>query len=303
MNILRYLVDNPNLIAFDNTNIINNAGVKIVNNHILFEQEKEFFVYLDNFDRFEELVFDVKKETNVKIYLLTYQSHFIKIKYKFNLDNLAKVELFTNFMARRKTKADINLDFDLKTKADLSLLNALSFKGKINMSTSVLLNGIESKVNMEVLNIGKDSSESFVKQSIYHNEISTQSHINNWLIATDNAKLSYSVSGSIAKTKEFSKCHQSNKGIMLSDGCAITVEPVLLIDEYNVEASHGAAIGQMDELQLYYLQSRGLNEQEAKSLIISGYTTPFIHMIKDKDVALQLTSQISRLIGRKIYNE
>jgi Fe-S cluster assembly protein SufD len=71
-----------------------------------------------------------------------------------------------------------------------------------------------------------------------------------------------------------------------------------LIDEYDVEASHGAAIGQMDELQLYYLMSRGMSESEAKSLIINGYTLPFISLIANEKIEKILKRQVSRVIRR-----
>ena len=90
---------------------------------------------------------------------------------------------------------------------------------------------------------------------------------------------------------------------MLSNKGEIEVEPKLFIDEYNVEASHGAAIGQMDEMQLYYLLSRGLTEQEARSLIIFGYTNPFLSMIEDKNIKRMLTSQITRVMKEKANYE
>ena len=303
MEILKYLTNNPNLIAFDNQEIINNAKIFIKNNHLLFRSGKEFFIFLDNYDKYSELNLDIKENQNIKIYLITYQSRNFKIKYNFNVSSNAKLEVFTNFLSKRKTTASIALDFTLGENAYLKLLNALTFKGRIELSSLVNLNGKNAKTEIELLNVGGNDSEYFVNQTVNHNEIATLSDINNWLISTDNSKLKYTVTGKIVKGMEHSKCHQSNKGIMLASDSEIMVEPKLLIDEYDVEASHGAAIGQMDELQLYYLLSRGLSVQEAKSLIITGYTNPFINMINNQEVAKQLTSQISRLIRRKTNNE
>ena len=303
MEIVKYLINNPNLIAFDNQEVINNANIKIKKNHLLFHMGKEFFVFLDNFDKFSELNFDIAENQDIKIYLITYQSRKLKVKYNFNIAKNAKLEIFTNFLSRRKTKTNITLDFTLGENAYLKQLNALTFKGNIEFTSLVNLNGKFAKTDIELLNVGGHGSNYIVNQTVNHNEIATLSNINNWLISTDNSKLSYTVTGKIVKGMERSKCHQSNKGIMLADNSEIMVEPKLLIDEYDVEASHGAAIGQMDELQLYYLLSRGLSVQEAKSLIITGYTNPFIMMIDNKEVAKQLASQISRLIRRKTNNE
>ena len=59
----------------------------------------------------------------------------------------------------------------------------------------------------------------------------------------------------------------------------LDANPLLLIDEYDVEASHGAAIGKIDEEQLYYLMSRGLTLKVAESLIISGFLSPVLNIL------------------------
>jgi Fe-S cluster assembly protein SufD len=303
MEMLNFLKDNPYLIAFDNIETINNANIAIKDNHLTFNKGNEFFVFLDNFDKFNSLNFTIKKEQDIKIYLITYQSRKIEIDYNFELQEKANLKIFTNFSSRRKTFLNANLKFTLAKNAKLTVLSALTFNGEVKLNETVNLNGLNATVDIDLLNVGGKTSKYYVNQDVFHNEKATISNIDNWLIATDQAKLAYSVSGSIQKGKEFSKCRQSNKGIMLSDSCEIMVEPKLFIDEYNVEASHGAAIGQMDELQLYYLLSRGLTENDARSLIISGYINPFISLIDNKEIATQLTSQISRLIRRKAYNE
>ena len=49
------------------------------------------------------------------------------------------------------------------------------------------------------------------------------------------------------------------------------IEPNLFIDEYDVEASHGAYIGKFDEEELFYLNSRGLDENKCYELLINGF--------------------------------
>jgi Fe-S cluster assembly protein SufD len=85
---------------------------------------------------------------------------------------------------------------------------------------------------------------------------------------------------------------------MLSEHSEIACEPTLLIDEYNVEASHGAAIGKMDDLQLFYLLSRGLSETEAKALILSGYINPFINLIENDKLKKTVLTKINRTLRR-----
>ncbi|MDY0318000.1 MAG: SufD family Fe-S cluster assembly protein [Candidatus Izemoplasmatales bacterium] len=303
MKILKFLKEKKTLVAFDNQQLINNAEIKIKNNHLNFTKENDYFVFIDNFDRFDNLVFNVKEGISIRIYLITYQSKNINIEYDFVLNESSSLELFTNFNTRKNNDLDLNMNFKLSENARLKLMNALIYSGNIKLSTSVNLNGKKSACEIEVLNIGHKNYIFTIDQFVRHLNKSTVSNINNSLISNQMSKLNYSVSGFIAKGNEMSKAHQNNKGIMLSDKSEIEVEPKLFIDEYNVEASHGAAIGQMDEMQLYYLLSRGLTEQEARSLIIFGYTNPFISMIEDKDIKRMLTSQITRVMKEKADNE
>ncbi|MDD3129107.1 MAG: SufD family Fe-S cluster assembly protein [Candidatus Izemoplasmatales bacterium] len=299
MKILEFLKDKENLIAFDNSTTINRADVSIKNNSLTFKKGNEFFVFLDNYDAYNELEFNFHSQQKIKLFIIVYQNKSIKMDYSFNLDDSVELEVFTNFVSRRKTNNISNFIYNLKENSSLKLLNAITFNGNLDLNCTVNLDGEKSEATIDLLNIGGFSNKHKVRQDVNHQSKYTESYINNWLISLDNSVLDYSVSGFIEKGKEFSKCFQSNKGIMLSDSSQIAVEPKLYIDEYNVEAGHGAAIGQIDELQLYYLLSRGLSETEAKSLIISGYTLPFIDKISDEDIRRHVTSQSSRLIRRK----
>ena len=81
-----------------------------------------------------------------------------------------------------------------------------------------------------------------------------------------------------------SVARQQNKGIVLGVNARLDANPLLLIDEYDVEASHGAAIGKIDEEQLYYLMSRGLTHKNAQRLIISGFLSPVISLMTTKEL-------------------
>lgn len=64
---------------------------------------------------------------------------------------------------------------------------------------------------------------------------------------------------------------QLHKALLLSDNAEIDVKPELEIFADDVKCSHGAATGELDEEQLFYMQSRGINREEAKRLLIEAY--------------------------------
>jgi len=61
-------------------------------------------------------------------------------------------------------------------------------------------------------------------------------------------------------------------------------QPILEIEANDVKASHGSTTGRIDENQLYYLESRGLKEPEAKDLIKEGFLVGLIDKIKDNKI-------------------
>ena len=83
----------------------------------------------------------------------------------------------------------------------------------------------------------------------------------------------------------------------------ITSLPILLIDEYDVEANHGASIGKMSDDDLFYLMSRGLNKTEAFLLMLEGIVNPFIQAIENEDLKKKALENISKMIGRWFYDK
>lgn len=64
---------------------------------------------------------------------------------------------------------------------------------------------------------------------------------------------------------------QANHNLLLSRGAEIDTKPELEIYADDVKCSHGATIGQLDEQQLFYLRSRGLDAETARGLLIAAF--------------------------------
>ncbi|MFL7978756.1 Fe-S cluster assembly protein SufD, partial [Xanthomonas vasicola] len=63
----------------------------------------------------------------------------------------------------------------------------------------------------------------------------------------------------------------SNKNLLLSSNAEIDTQPVLVIDADEVQAAHGATVGQLDDNALFYLRSRGLPQEEAQRLLSAAF--------------------------------
>lgn len=75
----------------------------------------------------------------------------------------------------------------------------------------------------------------------------------------------------VTKDAQQTDSHQLARGLMLTPGAEIDHRPELEIYADDVKCGHGAAIGSLDESQLFYLQSRGIPADEARRLLVGAY--------------------------------
>jgi Fe-S cluster assembly protein SufD len=73
---------------------------------------------------------------------------------------------------------------------------------------------------------------------------------------------------------------QSNRNLLLSDDALVNTNPQLEIYADDVKCAHGATIGQLDADALFYLRSRGIDEETARTLLIHGFLADMGNSIK-----------------------
>lgn len=148
------------------------------------------------------------------------------------------------------------VDF-LQTTEDLNVLVSLqNEEAKCKINCAYLINK-NNKLNINIKVLHK-----------YKNTISKQ-YIKG--IATDESSVSFK--GIIEIPKDGQKCdgQQHHRGLVLSKKAKIEAVPQLEIWADDVVCSHGSAIGPLDQKQLFYLQTRGLSESEAKKILLSSF--------------------------------
>jgi len=94
----------------------------------------------------------------------------------------------------------------------------------------------------------------------------------------------------------------SNKNLLLSEGAEIDTQPVLEIHADEVQAAHGATVGQLDQTALFYLRSRGLPAEQARALLTAAFCRETLSVFEPGDAlrtALQarLDAALDRLVA------
>jgi Fe-S cluster assembly protein SufD len=96
----------------------------------------------------------------------------------------------------------------------------------------------------------------------------------------------------VHKDAQKTSADQSNANLLLSNDAEIDTKPELEIYADDVKCSHGATIGQLDENMLFYLRSRAIPEDLARSLLTFAFTEAVISRIKLAPVRRRLEQRI-----------
>lgn len=84
----------------------------------------------------------------------------------------------------------------------------------------------------------------------------------------------------------------SNKNLLLSEGAEIDTQPVLEIHADEVQAAHGATVGQLDANALFYLRSRGVPAEQARSLLTAAFCRETLSVFDDADLRAALETRL-----------
>lgn len=86
---------------------------------------------------------------------------------------------------------------------------------------------------------------------------------------------------------------QSSAGLLLSAMAEIDAKPELEIYADEVMANHGATVGQLDETAMFYMRSRGLSEDQARSLLTRAFCRSVTDQLKDEAVKISLGERLT----------
>ncbi|MGD9909201.1 MAG: SufD family Fe-S cluster assembly protein [Candidatus Izemoplasmatales bacterium] len=243
-----------------------------------------------------EISFSFEKDTMCKLNVIYYFTKKTKLNTLFSLCDDTNVLLNETYLSSKKVEVQNNREFALSRNAVLNLnLGQLSV-GSFVMNEEILLKDETSELAYDTLYLGSNDDLFTVTQNIRHLSKNATSNINNMIVSSNSSELNFSVNGYIAKGMSGSVCRQQNRGVILSETGSVRVDPKLYIDEYDVEAGHGAAIGQINEDEMFYLLSRGLDEINAKRLILSGYTENYLSSLEDSLFKTKVIKKVSQKI-------
>jgi len=96
---------------------------------------------------------------------------------------------------------------------------------------------------------------------------------------------------------------QTNKNLLLSPQARVDTKPQLEIYADDVKCAHGAAIGQLEQDELFYLQARGINPELAKSVLTYGFAEEVIGKIEVESIRKELDEAVMNQLHTRLEVE
>lgn len=91
---------------------------------------------------------------------------------------------------------------------------------------------------------------------------------------------------------------QENRNLLLSDDGKVNTKPQLEIFADDVLCSHGATIGQLQDEEVFYLQSRGLTEQKSRELLVYAFALESVESMEVESVEKMLLEEVIKYTNR-----
>lgn len=141
----------------------------------------------------------------------------------------------------------------------------------ISGTIHVRLVGQRSTANIiGVFMIGKEHRVSLHTLQ-HHQAKDTRSNLLVKSVLNDSAQFSYDGAIRVEHEGQKTDAYQRNENLMLSDRAQAQSKPSLEILADDVRCTHGATVGNINQEQLFYMKSRGINEQSGIQLIVEGF--------------------------------
>jgi Fe-S cluster assembly protein SufD len=83
----------------------------------------------------------------------------------------------------------------------------------------------------------------------------------------------------VPKSAQLTDASQLNRNLLLSSKSRIDTKPQLEITADNVKCAHGATVSQLEDDEIFYLESRGIDENNARKLLVNAFATEIINFI------------------------
>lgn len=230
-----------------------------------------------------EVSFTAEENSSITVYELHRSNSAVKLS--FDIGKNASVKLVQLLNPTEKLRHETFANCSKGGK--FQIMTIMTGDGNIYSDNRTELEGDISSINVEVAYLGKNSQTIDYNIAVNHWGKDTHSEINAAGALMDSAKKVFRGTIDFKTGSSDSKGSENETVIMLGDDVVNKTVPLILCSEENVEGSHGATIGELDDDTLFYFESRGIGREEAERIMAYAALKRLIRLSDDKEFAEQ----------------
>jgi Fe-S cluster assembly protein SufD len=180
--------------------------------------------------------------------------------------------------------------------------SAISFGGLVRLNTEVSYAGPGGEAELLGLYFADAGQHLEHRLFVDHNAPRTRSNVDyKGALQGEGAHAVWIGDVLIRKVAEGIETYESNRNLVLTDGCQADSVPNLEIETGEIEgAGHASTTGRFDDQQLFYLQSRGIAEDEARRLVVHGFFADIIKKIGVPAIEEQLLATVEAELEKNV---
>ena len=189
----------------------------------------------------------------------------------------------------------VQIALEAGAKARIYVLNAASEYGRTELEVS-LAEGADFE--LFGANIGTGLSTNEIVTNVRHVGVGGRSRQTVRSVLNGKATGSYLGKVEVARGAQQTDAEQSVKAMLLDRGATANCKPELEIFADDVKCAHGASVGELEAMQLFYAESRGLDPASARALLLEGFVMGLWDSAKDADAIGEAAREaLRRVVG------
>ncbi|MTJ48458.1 Fe-S cluster assembly protein SufD [Dolichospermum sp. UHCC 0259] len=177
--------------------------------------------------------------------------------------------------------------------------NAVTVGGKISRhNLEILQTGEQTETTLNGLTVIADNQLADTHSALslnYPHGVSKQLHK---CIIGDRSHAVFNGKIFVPKPAQLTNASQLNRNLLLSSKSRIDTKPQLEITADNVKCAHGATVSQLEDDQIFYLQSRGIDENNARKLLVNGFAMEVINFVPVASLRESLLKTVTSLTNK-----
>jgi Fe-S cluster assembly protein SufD len=162
----------------------------------------------------------------------------------------------------------VQLSLGERAQARIFALNNAPVYGRVELDVTL---AADAEFELSVANIGGGNATNEVVTTVRHQGERGRSRQTVRSVLGGKAVGSYLGKVEVARGAQKVDGEQSVKAMLLDRGATANCKPELEIYADDVKCAHGASVGELDPMQLFYAQSRGLDPASARALLLEGF--------------------------------